>query len=646
MYATNGEKALEIAFSDDSLDLILLDIIMPAMDGYEVCTKLKNNARTQEIPVIFLTGMSNTENEARGLALGAADYIFKPFSIPVVKARIAAVLRLKMEMNKRVMLTQELQELNKNLEKRVTEKVSELRLAHDDLKIREIKFRSIFNNAVEGIYQAAPEGVFFNASPSMARILGYDSSEELISSVTDIGMQCYVNPDDRKSLMDKLAQSGLIRGFETRMKKKNGDIIWCSISARLIRNAQGQKIYTEGFCMDISKQKKAEQALIESETRLRHSRKMEAIGTMAGGIAHDFNNILFPILGYAEMMSDDIPGDSPLQESLNQIIKGTLRAKNLVKQILAFSRQHDQENKPLKIQVILKEILKLSRSTLPATIEIRQDIDNTCGMVMADHTQVNQIIMNLITNAFHAMEDDGGILTIRLKEKDFTSDILPSPDLSTGTYVCLTISDTGIGMDKSIKEKIFDPYFTTKEVNKGTGLGLSAVHGIVKSSNGKVRVESEPGAGTSFEICLPRIVSEAENKVATEKIPVKTGSERILLIDDDRAIINMLRSMADRLGYQVVAHYNSMDALEAFRSAPDNFDIVITDMTMPHMTGDRFSVELKKIRPDIPIILCTGFSGKIEDCTASEIGVERVLMKPIAREELANAVRAILDNRG
>ncbi|MDM8526148.1 response regulator [Desulfococcaceae bacterium HSG8] len=646
MYATTGEKALEIAFSDDLPDLILLDIIMPGTDGYEVCERLKANAGTRDIPVIFLTGMNQIEDETKGLELGATDYISKPFRMPVVQARISAALRLKTEMDKRMMLARELQELNTDLEKRVTEKVAELRVAHEELKISENNYRSIFENALEGIYRSTPEGRFLTANPSMAGVLGYDSPGDLVSSVADIGLECYANPEDRKSLIDTLIRDGVIRGFETKMKKKDADIVWCSISARLIHDDQGQGLYIEGFCADISKQKEAEQALQESEARLRQAQKMEAIGTMAGGIAHDFNNILFPVLGYAQMLSDDIPKDSPFQSQLKEVIKGTLRAKNLVKQILAFSRHSDQKNKPLKIEIILKEVLKLSRATLPATIEIRQDIQNECGMVMADTTRIHQIVMNLITNAFHAMEDKGGTLTIALRKGDFTRENLPAPELSPGPYICLTVTDTGIGMDAATREKIFDPYFTTKEVNKGTGLGLSVVHGIVKTYNGRIVLESEPGRGTSFQVFLPRVMSEAENKAGTQKISARTGNERILLIDDEESITCMLRLMAERLGYQVTTHCSSTEALECFRSGPDNFDIVITDMTMPDMTGDRLSVELKKLRSDIPIILCTGYSEKIANHKAYEIGVDMVLMKPIVRNDLANAVRDVLDNRG
>ncbi|MCP4691565.1 MAG: response regulator [Desulfobacterales bacterium] len=645
MYTTSGEKALEIAFSDDRPDLILLDVIMPVMDGYEVCERLKANAETRNIPVIFLTGMSQAEDETRGLALGAADYISKPFRMSVARARISTALRLKMEMEKRMTLARELQDLNRDLKRRVSEKVAELRLAHEELKASERKYRSIFENAVEGIYQCTLDGRFLSASPSMARMLGYDSPGELIASDTDVGGQWRVHPDDHKSFMRALTRDGVTTGFETRMKKKDGEIIWCAVSSRLIRDDPGQGLYTEGFCMDITKQKQAERALQESEARLRQAQKMEAIGTMAGGIAHDFNNILFPVLGFAEMQLDDIPEGSPLRISQNEVIDGILRARDLVKQILAFSHQADHEYKPVRIQTTLKEVLKLSRATLPSTIEIKQDIQSGRCMVMADPTQINQILMNLITNAFHAMEEKGGVLTITLGEADYTRANLPAPELSPGPYVCLKVADTGVGIDAAIKEKIFDPYFTTKELDKGTGLGLSVVHGIVKKYKGAIIVESEPGNGALFEIYLPRIEFETEDKIETIKNDCKTGSERILLVDDDKLIVNMVKLTAERLGYRVTAHCSGADALEAFRTGPDQYDIVITDMTMPHMTGDRLAEELKAIRPDIPIILCTGFSEKTVSRKVSEIGVDKVLMKPILRRDFANAIRDVLDNR-
>jgi len=339
----------------------------------------------------------------------------------------------------------------------------------------------------------------------------------------------------------------------------------------------------------------------------------------------------------------EIPAESPSRLSLNEVLKGALRARDLVKQILTFSRQTTQEMKPLKIQHILKEVLKLSRSTLPTTIEIKQKIDKECGMIMADPTQVHQIVMNLITNAFHSMEESNGTLTVDLKEVDFTYNNLPEPNITPGPYVCLTIADTGTGIDTETQKKLFEPYFTTKERDKGTGLGLAVVHGIVSTYRGTILVESELGKGTEFKVYIPRIAPDVKVKTEIQPTTYPNGNERILVVDDEEFISTMIKTMLERLGYQVTSRNSSTDALEAFRATPDNFDLVITDMTMPNLTGDKLANEIKKIRSDIPVILSTGFSEKITGDKSSSLKIDSLLMKPVVMGDLAKTVRNVLD---
>jgi PAS domain S-box-containing protein len=379
------------------------------------------------------------------------------------------------------------------------------------------------------------------------------------------------------------------------------------------------------------------------EKRLQQSQKMEAIGTLAGGIAHDFNNILFPIVGYTEMMLDDLPEDSPFRNNVKEIFQGTMRAGDLVKQILAFSRQSDQNPKPLKVQPIVREVLKLIRSSLPTTIEIKQHISNKCGLVTADATQIHQVAMNLMTNAFHAMEDEGGELEVTLKEVELGIDDLTDPSMTPGAYVCLTVADTGPGIDQSVISRIFEPYYTTKGEGKGTGLGLAVVHGIVKNYEGDIRVYSEPGMGTAFHVYLPVIKSRVETEEANAVAQVPGGTERILLVDDEDPIVRMEKQMLERLGYNVTIRTSSIEALEAFRSAPDKFDLVITDMTMPNMTGVQLSQKLLEIRPDIPIIICTGFSTGIDEAKATAAGIRGFVMKPVVKSEVAKKIREVLD---
>ncbi|MCD6334697.1 MAG: response regulator [Candidatus Latescibacteria bacterium] len=377
------------------------------------------------------------------------------------------------------------------------------------------------------------------------------------------------------------------------------------------------------------------------EKQLRQAQKMEAIGTLAGGIAHDFNNILAVILGFTEIALN-MPEDTRTQHWLKQVLKAGERAKELVQQILAFSRETEQERKPVRITPILKETLKLLSASLPATIEIREDVAAS-GTILGDPTQIHQVLMNLCTNAAYAMREEGGVLTV--SQSDVELDVEAAaryPNLPPGSYLRLIVSDTGHGMDRAVMERIFDPYFTTKEPNEGTGLGLSVVHGIVQSYGGVITVDSEPGKGTSFHVVLPRIDREDTPKAETFA-PLPTGNERILFIDDEEMLVEMGQEMLESLGYDVVALTNNLEALETFRAQPDRFDLVITDQTMPHKTGAELARELLRIRPDIPIILCTGFSEIITEKQAEATGIRRFLMKPILRREMAQTIRDLLD---
>ncbi|WP_442875423.1 hybrid sensor histidine kinase/response regulator [Desulfobacula sp.] len=370
---------------------------------------------------------------------------------------------------------------------------------------------------------------------------------------------------------------------------------------------------------------------------------MEAIGTLAGGIAHDFNNILFPILGYADMLIEDVPEDSPFLKGLNGIYTSALRASELVKQILTFSRQEGSELTLMKTQPIIKEALKLIRSTIPATIKIKHYIRADCNAIKADPTQIHQIVMNLATNAYHAMEKTGGELKVSLKEIELGEYDVITPDMIPGAYACLTIADTGKGMNKNLTEKIFDPFFTTKEIGKGTGMGLSVVHGIVMSMNGAIQVYSEPGKGTQFHVYLPVEKNLSEKQVTHSKIEIQGGTERILLVDDEEEIIAMEKQILERLGYQVTSRTGSVEALETFWADPDKFDLVITDMAMPNMPGDKLATGLIEIRSDIPILVCTGFSETMSEEKAASLGIKGFLMKPIVKKDLARKIREVLD---
>ncbi len=380
------------------------------------------------------------------------------------------------------------------------------------------------------------------------------------------------------------------------------------------------------------------------EVQLQQAQRMEAIGTMAGCIAHDFNNILTPIIVRTEMALSAAPAGSGIQINLEGVLEASNRAKNMVQQILAFSRQGEHDQKPLKLGLIIKDALKLQRASILSSIEIHQDIETESDTVLADPVQMHQIVMNLCTKAAEAMRLDGGVLTVRLDQKSIDTKAL-HPDLEPGPYMRLTVKDTGPGIDDKIIDQIFDPFFTTKERGAGTGMGLSVVHGIVKNCGGAIRVESEPEKGTTFEILIPRIADDGPTEVQEAKMisALPGGSERILFIDDEKYLLETVSLMLKQLGYKVDARSDVLEALNLFRQTPDKYDLVITDQTMPIMTGYKLAKELMRIRPGIPVILCTGFSETVSKEEAEAIGIRKYVMKPIVSAEAAQIIRQVLD---
>lgn len=396
---------------------------------------------------------------------------------------------------------------------------------------------------------------------------------------------------------------------------------------------------------EIAERKQAEEERKQLEAQLRQAHKMESIGTLAGGIAHEFNNIIGIIIGNTEIaLYENMKGYSS-QHNLEEVLNACLRAEEVVKQILTFSRQSEQEKGPLQVSLVLQEALHLLHATLPTTIEIRKKIYSQFGTILADPTQIQQVLMNLCTNAAHAMCEDSGVLEVRLVNLYIDADVAAQyPDLNPGPYVRLTVSDTGHGMEPEIIERIFDPYFTTKKPDEGTGMGLAVVHGIVKSHGGTITVESKVGEGTTFHIYFPRIERELTSKTEAPE-HFLMGNERVLFVDDEQAIVDMGKQMLEALGYKVVAKTSSTEALDAFRAHPDKFDIVITDQTMPHITGEMLAKKLMRIRHDIPIILCTGYSEAITEEKAKAMGIREFVMKPIVTRDIAETIRNVLDEK-
>ncbi|KAA3656970.1 MAG: response regulator, partial [Calditrichaeota bacterium] len=387
----------------------------------------------------------------------------------------------------------------------------------------------------------------------------------------------------------------------------------------------------------------AEEELNKLEKQLRRSQKLETIGTLAGGIAHDFNNILAPILGYADMALLNLDSDDPLHDYLHHILKSSHRAKDLVEQILLFAKQSEKERQPLTLQPLIKESLKLLRPSIPATIEIQQNIDQGCEKILADPSQIHQVVVNLCTNAFQAMENKVGTLTIELKSAVFdSSSARHQQNIDAGKYVRLSVIDTGSGMDESTIERIFEPFFTTKSVNKGTGLGLSVVHGIVQSHGGSVHVESEPGKGAAFHVYLPvfkEIARENNSKVNA----LVGGKESILVVDDDKEVAEIVKKMLEMIGYEVDCQINSFEAVKFFNEHPGKYDLLISDLTMSDLTGLDLAQHVLTLRPDLPVIIMTGYGDDLNEETRQQHGIKQVLGKPITLIDLANAVRSVFD---
>ncbi len=487
--------------------------------------------------------------------------------------------------------------------------------------------------ASESVFITDRNGKIQYVNPAFERLTGYARKEAVNRNPRFLKSGKH---DDRffKQMWNTITRGNVWRRHIIN-RKKDGSFYEADASVSPVSDKSGKIINFVSIDRDRTHE-------IELEKQLLHAQKIETIGTLAGGIAHDFNNILTSVIGFSELALNDAKKGSMQHENLQEVLTAGSRAVDLVKQILTFSRQTDQEKKPVQVKFILKEVLSLIRSSIPTTIEIKQNIQSN-AVVMGDSTHIHQVIMNLCTNAAHAMKDKGGILTVDLSDIEVNSKlILKYPDLTPGTYINLTVTDTGHGMTPDVLDKIFDPFFTTKEKEEGTGMGLSFVHGIVRSHGGGIYTYSEPGKGSTFKIFLPAIQKYLKPEDSVDR-PVLNGTERILLVDDEPAIVNMSKQTLESLGYDVVMRTSSIDALEYFRNHPESVDLVITDMTMPNMTGDELAVELMKIRPDIPVILCTGFSTRISEQEAKAKGIRAFVLKPIIKQKLSETIRKVLD---
>ncbi len=515
--------------------------------------------------------------------------------------------------------------------------ISERKRAEEEL----MRLAKVIEQASEAIIVTDTNWIIDYVNPAFTVMTDYEGTEAIGEHLRILKSDKYDRAfyrDIRKTLTEGHVWSGRLTN-----RKKNGSFYESEVTAFPIRNLSGAVINYVAIHRDISSQ-------VKLEADLRQAQKMEAIGTLAGGIAHDFNNILGIILGYADLELIESAGSGESRDRVKQIRKAALRARDLVRQILTFSRTHEKERLPMQVGPLLKEALKLLRAALPSTIEIRRKIDleaDDGDLISADATQIHQVLMNLCTNAGHAMREKGGILDVSMSYVHFgPDDSARPPELPAGAYVRICVSDTGCGMDGKVMERIFDPFFTTKGVAEGTGMGLSVVHGIVRSHGGTITVVSEPGAGSTFCVFFPAGAKEVEIKSDAVPEGIPMGKESILFVDDEPELALLGKEALEQFGYTVFSTAKAVEAFDVFRAAPDRFDLVITDQTMPEMTGIELAAELRQIRPNIPVILCTGYSELVTEQTLRAAGIQEVMMKPLIMHEMGRVIRRVLDREG
>ncbi len=511
--------------------------------------------------------------------------------------------------------------------------ISDRKKAEQALEESEQKYRQLFEMESDSIFLIDNEtGNILEANTACESLYGYSRDQLLRMKNTDLSAE----PKETHMATVSALTEAPIRYH----RKKDGTVFPVEITARHF--VWKNKDVHVAAIRDITQRIEADRTKDSLETQLRQAQKMESLGTLAGGIAHDFNNILSAIIGYTELAMFDKTNSNPSQTHLEQVLKASQRAKNLVSQILAFSRQAKSEFAPVQVGVIVKETVKMLKATLPASILIDTDI-KTNGVVLGDANQLHQVVMNLCTNAYQAMKASEGCLGIELTEENLDHSISRNKDLLPGPYLKLSVYDTGVGMDKETIQRIFEPYFTSKESGEGTGLGLSVVYGIVEAHKGTMVVQSEIGKGSSFSVYLPRIKkSQAGRQPDHSDAVVAQGHQKVLYIDDEPDLANMIEFMLRRTGYRVTTRTSALEALELFKKNPGRFDLVITDLNMPNLSGDRLAKRMIEIRPDLPIILCTGFSDRLTQQDLTAAGIRAVALKPLLRADLVKVIQDAL----
>ena len=640
--AEDSDEALEI-LKEKNVDVVVTDIILPRISGVDLLKAIKHIS--PDVQVIMMTGEPTVETATESLRMGAFDYLYKPITKNDVLKTVknAAVVKQLSDENRNhrehleLMIQERTEELTKKHELLMAE-IEERKQAEKELRESENRFRDMTLTMADWVWEIDQTGKYIYISESVENILGY-SPEELIGKPPFELMPKKESVNVNKIFLDLISKSLPIKDLENWNLAKDGSKVSLLTNGVPVFDKNDQLIGYRGVDKDITLQKNLEAEKIKMNERLNQAQKMESIGTLAGGIAHDFNNILSSILGFTELALDSVEKGTDLEDDLQEVQTAGMRAKDLVQQILTFARKSDEAVKPIQVDIIAKEVLKFIKSSIPATIQIN-DKTNSDSFIMGSSTQIHQILMNLCTNAAQAMEEKGGILEINVN--DIMLDRTAMPDLKSGEYIEIKIKDTGMGISPQHIHSIFDPYFTTKSVGEGTGMGLAVVHGIVENYGGRITVDSRIGKGSCFTIYLP-ITKKRKAHTNFKKEDLPFGNENILFVDDEAPITIMGGRILEQLGYTVTTKTSSVEALELFRSKPQEFDLIMTDMTMPNMTGEQLAAELMKIRPDIPVVLCTGYSKKISEESITGIGIKALLYKPVLKADLAKTVRKVLD---
>jgi PAS domain S-box-containing protein len=608
--AVNGEEALRMA-RQEMPDLIVTDILMPVMDGFTLCRECKKDANLSSIPLIFYTATyTDEENKGFGLGLGAVRYLIKPLEPDELIGIVNEVLEESDRAGERQAVkeigneTSYLREYNETLFRKLQARMAQLEVANGQLREQlserrnaEMKLRRLYaaiQNAAECVAIGDDQGRIEYSNPAFEKITGF-SKDETVSLNPELMTSGIHDESFYRELWQAISSEKSWTGHLTK-KYGDGEKLELDIAISPIHDTSQDG---GGFVLimrDVTVQKRLREQLLQSQ-------KFEALGTLAGGIAHDFNNMLSAIFGYTQLTLIDAPAGSPIHSNLSAILGVCDRAKSLVKQILTFSRKMDQKMAVVDLCPMIKETMKFLAATLAPSTEFRTCLQPVHAFVLADPVQIHQVILNLGTNAAYAMRDGGGVLGIVLKKIEVEESTTPRHlNLSPGHYYLLSISDTGCGMNKETLSRIFEPFFTTKNEGEGTGLGLAMTYNIVQSHGGVICAYSEEGCGSIFNVYLPVAKASSVERDEADTRPLPTGTERILFLDDEEELADIGEQILNRLGYQVVKTTSSLDALQLFRNAPSQFDLIITDQAMPRLTGVELAEEVLKIRADLPIL--------------------------------------------